>query len=178
MQPVYGTSSARTAGSFAAGIEFVETDTGAAYRSLGGGSWVQTRDPSGAALVHMKSSDVSIYGTSLQDDLWGDEVNKAALVNGTGKGPDYFYVDMRQYGRAALAVMLETGSVEQTATIAWSPSGDESGDWHSETTLWSAQAGNQGSAITILDNFARITLTQNTGAAEAVYAYVVGRELA
>lgn len=132
----------------------------------------------GAAHVAVKTSDVSIYGQSLQDDLWGDEVNKLALVNGSAKGPDYFYVDMRQYGRASLAVMLATGSVEQTAVIDWSPSGDPSGDWHSSTTLWSAQTGNQGAAITILDNYARIALTQNTGTAENIYAYVVGREIA
>lgn len=57
-QPVYGTSAIRTAGSFGEGVEFVETDTGDAYLSLGGGDWKQAR-ANGAALVKLAASDVA-----------------------------------------------------------------------------------------------------------------------
>jgi len=138
-------------------------------------TFVESKSIDGAACVHITASNISPYGDNLSSDVWGDPVTKVVLPDGSGLGASTFIVDMRNYGRAFLGLMPTTLTVTtQTVVVTWSKSGTTGTD-HSATTVINAVAGNSGAALTILDNFAHITISATVS--NAMYVYLTGREL-
>ena len=125
-------------------------------------------------------SNFNVSGNETRIDVWGLNGSLSALTAGTGKGPDTFIVDVSEYatGRCFINAVLETGTIEHTVTVGWSEDGVAGNVHDSGTSVWSAQTDNQGAVLTILDNFAHITVSQGAGTAEDMWIYINGREIA
>ena len=143
-----------------AGIPVKQTTIGGALRST----------PDGALHAQVKGSDVPAYGQSLHTHVVGTPATKVAFTSG-----DTFIVDMRAFGKATFVAMMSGTTMVHGATVAWSHDGGA--ETHSTATLWAAQTGDRGAAMTILDNFAHISITRDA-TSENVYGYITGRELA
>ncbi|MCK4500843.1 hypothetical protein KAU11_10110 [Candidatus Babeliales bacterium] len=153
----------------------------------GGGPSSITIDSAGKPAVVVVVGDTvnvseqrNVYGLTPVTDIWGIQSAKDALPDGAGKGASTFIVDCRQYGlgRCVLGVLMATGAVTHTASVSWSATGLAADAGQADADEWAAQTGNQQSILDIKDNYAHITLTQITGTAEDIYAYLSGRELA
>lgn len=140
---------------------------------------VETTDPltsqkfrDGIPPVSIESSNVpNASENNLQIDVWGDAATKAAAPGAT-----VLIVDMREYGRAFFALLPAASTATNAVVVAWSHDG-VAANVHSSAALIAAATGNIGADLVIHDNYAHITITQAV-AAEDIYAYISGREVA
>ena len=117
-------------------------------------------------------------GKVLTSVVIGTVNTKASLPDGAGLGPSTFVIDLSKYSSSNIRLVVLTAATNHGATVQFSNDGSAS-NVHPATadTLLSAANGNDSAPISKKDNFAHITLTQS-GTAQPVYAYVVGREMA
>lgn len=125
----------------------------------------------GAAHVRIKADETAPYGQSLHTHVVGTPATKVSSTTGS-----IYIVDMRTFGKATFVTLTSGTTMLHGASVAWSHDGGS--ETHTATTLWSStKAGDQGAAVTVLDNFGHYTLTfDSTG--ETIYSYLTGRELA